>query len=1785
VSDLLEPIAVVGIAGRFPSASDIDEFWHNLRTGRECITFPSDEELLANGVRPALLTDPTYVKAFAEPPGLDLFDAGFFGMTPREAKLCDPHFRQFLEIAHMAVENAGHDPTKLDAVAVYGSTGRGVSHLQQIHDKPDLMAGVFNFPDYLSMMVSYKLDFTGPSMTVLTACSSSLLTVHLAVQALRNGECDLALAGGVEIELPRGHGYRWAPGGPFSRDGHCRPFDASASGTIFGSGVGVVLLKRLSDALADNDVVHGIIRGIAANNDGSDKLGFSAPSVSGQRAAAIEAISLSECGSEGITYVEAHGTGTPLGDPVEFAALSEAYQETAADGEPPTAYFGLGSVKGNVGHLGHAAGIASLLKVILALEHEELPPSINIERPNPKLELGTSPFYLNDRPRPWPRVPGRPRRAGVNALGFGGTNVHALIEEAPVRPPAPAADRPQIIVWSARTEAARGAYEPVLADHLEQADDSAFAAAVATLQEGRTAHPVRAALVAEDAAAAVAALREGRRIIRSNRANRARKMAFLFPGQGAQHARMAWGLYGAERTFTDALEQCFDLFAAEGRSLRDEWRGATEDEAVADTTLAQPLVFAVEIALARMWRSWGLEPDAVLGHSVGELVAATITGVIALPDAIRLVAARAAATAEAPPGAMLAISASVSEMPDLPAEVTVAAINGPRQIVLSGPADEVDRFATVLADRGVPCRPVRTSHAFHHPMMATAASRFAAAFTDITLRPPAIRMYSAATGTVLTEDDALRPSFWADQLTSPVLFDRAVAALLEDGEWTLLEVGPERTLTAPVRARPEVTSGRHVTLPTLPRRQVAPEEQWTAVATTVASLWSNGHDVDWTAIRQGKPPWRAPLPGYRYERESHWYDEEFATSAEATAEERPDRASAAEPPAPVIGPFTTVTWIERPRSAAHRRDAGGRAALALLPGDQEASLPLVLALQQAGARIIPVHPGGEYREGDARFVVRPGEPADLRRVLDAVHERGESIDLLVHAWGFGTWDPATADNVEAQLDHSFVSLLGLIQHGTRPLLPAVTVLTSRTVDVSGGDPLDPVKATMYGLARTLMLEMPQVNCRLIDVGPGVTEDDLVAELISGGTGVVALRGDRRWMPAERPAEPVPFVGAGLRRDGVYLITGGLGGLGLEVAQGLARTGLRSKLALIGRSASEDDPYVRDRLAVLRSLGAEVRVFAADVADARALRRVLDTVTARFGPVNGVLHLAGVSGGGVLQLRDRREAAAMLRPKVLGTLVLERLFADRPPLDFFVSFGSRAGIDGLAGAGDYAAANAFLDAHARRSALARGRALSIGWPAWNTVGMVAREDTDGPSPARRWSTVLTQDYPFLDEHRVTGENSALLPSTAHLDLVARAYREEIAPDPVAPFRLEEVAFRRPLVVRGPHRVEVVLEPEDGRWRFTIRSASDPDGQDWTVHVTGRIAEVDDDPGTVDLDAVSGALPDTREPAPLNGPGRLFRLGPRWRNVREVRVSTDTMEKLVSLELPASFASDLDVHPLHPSLLDSATSYARNFGEPFHLPYVYGSVTVYGPLPARLYSHIRRKPSASGVIVADMRLVGEDGRDIVTISDYTMRLIDGPDFVGSLDNRATEAPKAQPRAESERGLAPDVGVRLLLDLLKSHTPRQVGVLPYRGGRPVLLPGVPALWVSDTPGVPHARVAGTSEYDRAAAPRPPASREAAPQEAAPMGDAAAEARMSAAERGRIEDRLRGLWTMVLGIERIEDDDDFFDLGGNSLSAIDLMAGIREEFAVDPGIAALFDYPTLSALAGALRAQGVLD
>jgi acyl transferase domain-containing protein len=906
----LNGVAIIGMAGRFPGARNVREFWQNLVAGKETISFFSPDELEPATTEPAeARNDPHYVRARGVLEGAENFDAAFFGINPREATLMDPQHRVFMETAWEAFENAGYDPLAYSGpVGVFAGMANNsyfpaVIAPRQSADNPaaSLQTMLGNEKDYLATRTSYKLNLRGPSLNIQTACSTSLVAVAQAYQSLQGYQCDMAIAGGVSVTSPQKRGYLYHEGAIVSPDGHCRAFDAQAGGTVFSNGSGVVLLKRLSDAVADHDHIYAVIKGVGVNNDGSARVSFAAPSVDGQAEAIAMAQALAAVDAGSITYVETHGTGTALGDPVEIAGLTQAFRLSTERNQ----FCAIGAVKSNIGHLDAAAGVAGLIKTALALENAKIPASLNYTQPNPKINFAETPFYVNATLADWPAGE-TPRRAGVSSFGSGGTNAHVVMEEAPAREASGPARAEQLFVISARSQTALDHAAGNLAAHLQSSDSALQLADVAfTLQTGRRYFAHRRATVARTPAEAAEALlsSDPKRVWSRKCEHADAPVVFLFPGQGAQQVNMGRGLYESEPIFAAQVDECAEVLRPLlGLDLRDLLypQPGHEEEAsrqLKETFITQPALFVVEYALAQLWMQWGVAPKAMIGHSLGEYVAACVAGVFSRNDALHIISARARMMQDLPAGAMLAVRLPEAELIALLGDkptLSIAALNSPGMTVVSGPFDGIDALAALLEEKKVMNRRLATSHAFHSAMLDPMLPGFADVVGAVRMHPPQVPFVSGLTGTWITDEQATNPDYWVQQVRRAVRFSSGIAELLQDPANILVEVGPGQTLTTLARQHPAKHATQEIVASLKSEENVKPDQQSReaqnarnvdikSMLEAAGRIWTAGGSLDWARLHGNQARHRVPLPTYPFERQRYWIDSPVAGSRQSSA--------------------------------------------------------------------------------------------------------------------------------------------------------------------------------------------------------------------------------------------------------------------------------------------------------------------------------------------------------------------------------------------------------------------------------------------------------------------------------------------------------------------------------------------------------------------------------------------------------------------------------------------------------------------------------------------------------------------------------------------------------------------------------------------------------------------------------------------------------------------------------------------------------------------------------------
>ncbi len=1326
-------LAVIGLACRFPGAQDSATFWRNLRDGVESITALGEDDLRSAGIQAHLRHDSHYVRMRGVIEGIDLFDADFFGIMPKEAELMDPQHRVFLECAWETFEHAGYDPERFrGSIGVYAGSGtsgylfnlfpNGVL-LQSASD----MAGILGVEkDSLPTRVSYKLNLEGPSIAVQTACSTSLVAVHLACQGLLAGECDMALAGGVSINVPQKVGYLYQKSGIASPDGHCRAFDADARGTVGGSGVGIVLLKRFEDAEADGDHILALIKGTAINNDGAQKVGYTAPRVEGQARVIRAAHVASRVEPESIRYVEAHGTGTPMGDPIEVAALTQAFR----DGTTDNGFCAIGSVKTNIGHLDAAAGIAGLIKTVLALSHRQIPPSLHFASPNPDIDFSSSPFYVNTKLTDWNDT-GAPRRAGVSSFGLGGTNAHVVMEEAPAveRASDLIKTRPRLIVLSARSDAALNETTSRLSAYLQQHPKTELPDVAYTLQAGRRAFSCRRWVVADSVESAMRALSRPDSMRTTTYVGEPRPVVFLFSGQGSQYPTMGQSLYAHEPIFREQVDRCAALLSPHiGLDITSVLFDAssTDSERLNRTAFTQPALFVLEYALAKLWMSFGVSPQGMIGHSVGEYVAACLSGVFSLEDALRLVAVRGALMQRLPAGSMLAVSMSEVEATALLREdLDLAAVNASNQCVLSGPESVIERLHDTLANSGVQSVRLPTSHAFHSRMMDPILKSFHAQVADVARHAPTIPWVSNVTGEWITSAQAMDPSYWTDHVRQTVRFADGIEMLCRAPERILLEVGPGQTLCT--LAQRQIDRRPVMALASLrkPRNGSVPEFEPSSVLDAVGNLWAAGVSIEWAGLYRSERPRRLPLPTYPFERRRFWVEpmkRPSETGQAGALVKKTDIEDWFYEPSwkrsrsvPSIGPIRDGSWV-------------------VFVGERGEGKGLVAQLKSNGRPVVVVSAGERYeRLADGQYAIRAGVREDYHRLIHELREDNVSPNRVMHCWNlFPAQDALSDETFRRAQPRGLYSLLFLSQAlGRRTSAEPISlcILATGLFEIIGEETLRPEFAPLIGACRVIPQEYANLRCRVIDLQALDNEDGaltghglaklLAEDLVGEDDSVVAYRGGYRWVPA---FEPVKLDHPGgqpvlLRTQGVYLITGGLGGVGLQLADYLVRT-VQARLVLIGRSRPTDEQ--QHQLKTLEQRGGSILTVQADVADEQHMRLAVAQALERFGTVNGVIHAAGIAGGGLIDLKTTEAVEAELSPKISGAFVLDHVFRN-VSLDFICFCSSLNALTGGVGQVGYCAANATLDALAHAYSKRGTRVMSVNFDRWNQVGMAIQAE--------------------------------------------------------------------------------------------------------------------------------------------------------------------------------------------------------------------------------------------------------------------------------------------------------------------------------------------------------------------------------------------------------------------------------------------------------------------------------
>jgi len=1827
-------IAIVGMAADLPGAPSVETFWNNLRNGIESIAPLSRETLLEAGVSEAMLADPNYVPNAALLENFDHFDADFFGFSPKEAAILDPQHRKFLEVSWSAMENAGHLPESLkEPIGVYAGCGMGSYFYFNICSNPDLVeeTGMFllrhtgNDKDFLSTRVSHVFDLKGPSLNIQTACSTSLVAVHYACKALREGECGMALAGGVTIDMPQGRGYLYKENEILSPDGHCHAFDHRAKGTVFGSGAGVVALRRLEDAIADGDHIWAVIKGSAVNNDGADKAGYLAPSVGGQATAIRQALNAAKTPAETIDYVECHGTGTYLGDPIEVSALTEAYRETTED----TGYCRIGSVKTNIGHLDTAAGIAGLIKTTLGLKHQEIPPSLGYEAPNPAIDFETSPFKVNDRLSPWASHKG-PRRAAINALGVGGTNAHAILEEAPKRQASEESDFPfHILCISGQSKSALEENSTALADYLEGNPEADMADVAFTLKEGRRGFAKRRVLIAETTTEAAEQLRTGdpREIFTHDHLGTAPEVVFSFPGGGAQYAGMARDLYETEPVFADWMDRGLDHLQPQlDYDIRALW--LPEDDAIeaANARLQKPsvqlpLIMIVEYALAQLWISWGIRPAALVGHSMGENTAACLAGVLSFEDCIDLVLLRGRLFDQVPAGGMLSIALPLDEVQKLIGDdLDIASVNAPALTAVSGPQAALDALSKQLAAKEIDHQRIQIDIAAHSRMLEGILENYRAFLASLTLSAPQLPVISNRTGQPLTAEEATDPDYWTGQLRHTVRFADCINTLAAIPGRVFLEVGPGKALSALAQMSPSVQPGQVLSSLRHPDQEIMDDAFFFGV---IGRLWACGVEADWDQIWGEARRNRLPLPGYAFQRSRYF----IAPGKAHIAEEAPlpQRHDA------LTDWGYRLTWRLRLADCALDLDedlGDGPLTWLFFEDDCGFAAPALAKLSEAGHRVIRVRPGDTFaRLSDTSYVLAPEEGrSGYGLLLSDLAERDLLPDRVAHFWLVTereSYRPGSSF-FDRNLEMGFHSLTALVQElgGLEIDQPLhISLFTTGAVSLKSEALPYPEKALIGGAAGVIPREFPLITCSLTDVelprqpGPlerllGAGEADLTQRLLeellaTAQNTQAAWRGEKRfektWRSQTLPEVDLPS--SGFKEGGTYLITGGYGGIGLTLAAHLmqtngAKVGLLSRQGLPPRAAwdrhiASHSPANRiaRRIKDVQALEAigkgSVLPLTADVCNSGDLRAAVAELEQAHGPISGVLHGAGYIEDGPILAKTGTQIAKVLAPKVSGLRVLEEVFPDGS-LDLMVLFSSSSTATTPAGQIDYAAANEYLNAWAAQRQGGKTRVLALNWGVWSDTGMAAealsaRTGRQAPSPRHPSSQPLLQEEGFdvegnpifatalradrdwiVDEHR-TKAGTALVPGTGYIEYAAEALS---ALGMEGPFDLHDLYFLRPLVVSQDSEQDLVLRltAHDTGYDFSLLSHHSEGG--YRLHAEAQIALLPDAMPLppLDLEAIKARCREQTSGQNLRSPQEAhLQFGPRWHVLQETAFGE--AEGLARLRLPEVAQDDHCL--LHPGLMDLATGWAIQLAPGYRddalwVPVSYQSILVRAPLPVEIFSHMRLAESTGGDQASfDITLCDCSGRILVEITGFRMTRLAAGFETGLLQQDKADASAASLALETGGAAQP-------LSPEEQQLQRNVqnGIRAEEGAEALER----ALAISNSKGLSQILV---SSLDLPALiTQAERNGQSSSQSEAPAFERPDLDNGYVAPSNPIEESLAGLFQKLLGVGQVGIDDSFFDLGGHSLIAVRLFAQIKRLHGVDFPLAVLFEAPNVRQL-----------
>lgn len=1296
-------LAIVGISGKFPKSENIDEFWQNLVDGNALIHSYTDEELISLGVEKHTLQDENFVKVTSQMDGSESFDYSFFGYSQSEAKVMDPQARVMHEQVWLALEDANLAKSASKNIGLYLSASdnpewRSYALLNKNEKVNPLMKAKLSNKNNMSTLISYSLNLKGPSYYIDTESSSSLVAIHLACRSLLMRECAVAVAGGVSIKSRNGYGYHYLEGMFYSKDGSCKTFDASSSGTVPAEGVGAIVIKRLENAIEDNDRIYAVIKSSAVNNDGNRKIGYIAPSVQGQYECIRMAHKIAGVKPSAISYVEAHGTGTVVGDPIEMKALNKAFA-SQEDHQCP-----IGSVKTNMGHLDRASGVAGVIKTTLALKNKMIPASLNFEMANPEIDFDSGPFFVNTALRKWDKPQTGLRHAGVSSFGFGGTNAHIVLSEFEQEKKSESSSRPyQLLTYSAKSSSALNKYEEKLKSCLQEIETEHLPNIAFTQNTGREDFKYRKFIVADTKSAGVDRLHENK-LKEPIETERSRKnMVFMFPGQGSQYYKMAFDIYQQEACFKEIMDRGFELLQQETGTDYKAILGYSDletsnEELINQTQYTQPLLFLVEYALSKLLMKWGITPNTMIGHSLGEYVAACISGVFSFEDALRIVSKRGKLMGALEKGSMVAIGASVTDIKDLLVDgLSVAAVNTSDSCVVSGEPNKIEALVEKLSAKGVQSSQLKTSHAFHSAMMDEMLVSFEDELSNISFSEPSIPFISNLTGKVIQVSEATSKKYWLAHLRQTVNFSEGLKTILKKDTSIFTEVGPGKTLSVFLNQQEK----KGVAVALLKRvKEVANDNE--TLTNGIGRLWSLGAQINWETYYEEETRTKVALPTYAFDTSNLPVKADPIDKFPVLMDDKKRKLSEW---------FYEPIWKNKNVHFASST-AESQKNFLIFTNDEELTIAFRNQLEEQAHTVVSVRQGRAFRElSKNSFELNPDKDEDYKALFEALQTATISLDHIVCFLG----NPqAESNGVNGQ--SAFFQVLdiakNLHEYGLEDAVK-LTLVTHNLYEVTGAEQISTFGALAVGLIPVISQEYPLIKTQCIDVLSEETQQQKAGVIYREITSenqekIVAFRNKKRWVKSydEIEVDSEQLKSSRLKENGVYLITGGLGNLGFIYAKYLLEK-YNASLLVVGRSSfneggeglTQSKITKQSRLQELESLG-NVLYLQADVADLNAMKQVIAQGEKAYGEIQGIIHAAGLIDGASINkigALTRESCENQFRAKVGGVIVLEELF-ERRNLDFCVLISSHSSMVGGETLAAYAAANTYMDVFVQTSSL-------------------------------------------------------------------------------------------------------------------------------------------------------------------------------------------------------------------------------------------------------------------------------------------------------------------------------------------------------------------------------------------------------------------------------------------------------------------------------------------------------